>query len=129
MESLVLSHLSYCVTIWGSSLGSTLLQRLQRMQNHAVRLCCSLRRYDHVSQVKLVATALLYSVQIIVYNVQTVPSIQMYSTGTIYCFDRTSSYCTRTPVYFANVPVSRLCFPRRFFVLKPHSGGTHCHPL
>ena len=44
LESLVLSHLSYCVTVWGPSLGSTLLQRLQRMQNHAVRLCYDLRK-------------------------------------------------------------------------------------
>jgi len=50
LESLVLSHLFYCVTVWGPSLGSTLLQRLQRMQNRAVRLCYNLRKYDHVSQ-------------------------------------------------------------------------------
>ena len=49
LESLVLSHLSYCVTVWGPSLRSILLQRLQRMQNCAVRLCCILRKYDHVS--------------------------------------------------------------------------------
>ena len=49
LESLVLSHLSYCVTVWGPSLGSTLSQRLQRMQSRAVRLCCNLRKYDHIS--------------------------------------------------------------------------------
>ena len=42
LESLVLSHLSYCVVVWGPFLGSILLQRLQRMQNRAVRLCCDL---------------------------------------------------------------------------------------
>ena len=42
LESLVLSPLSYCVVVWGPSLGSTLLQRLQRMQNCSVRLCCDL---------------------------------------------------------------------------------------
>ena len=31
LESLALSHLSYCVTVWGPSLGSILSQRLQRM--------------------------------------------------------------------------------------------------
>ena len=31
LEYLVLSHLSYCVTVWGPSLRSILLQRLQRM--------------------------------------------------------------------------------------------------
>ena len=49
LESLVLSHLYYCVAVWGPSLGSALLQRLQRMQNRAVRLCCNLQKYDHVS--------------------------------------------------------------------------------
>jgi len=33
LESLVLSHLPYCVTVWGPSLASILSQRLQRMQN------------------------------------------------------------------------------------------------
>ena len=66
LESLVLPHLSYCVTVWGPSLGSILLQRLQRMQNCAVRLCCiscNLRKCDHVSsQIELVATAMFYAV-------------------------------------------------------------------
>ena len=39
LESQVLSHLSYCVTVWGPSLSSILSQRLQRMQNRAVRFC------------------------------------------------------------------------------------------
>ena len=34
---------------FGSSLGSTLLQRLQRIQNCAARLCSDLQKYDHVS--------------------------------------------------------------------------------
>ena len=34
-------------TVWGRSLGSTLLQRLQRMQNCAVRMCYNVRKYDH----------------------------------------------------------------------------------
>ena len=45
LESLVLSCLLYCVAVCGPSLGSTLLQRLQRMQNHAVRLCCNLQKH------------------------------------------------------------------------------------
>jgi len=32
LESLVLSHFSYCITVWGLSLVRILLQRLQRMQ-------------------------------------------------------------------------------------------------
>ena len=30
-------------------------------------------------------------------------------------FGGTSPYCTRTPVYFANIPMFRLSFPQQFF--------------
>ena len=57
--------ISFILLCNSPSLGSTLLQRLQRMQNCVVRLCCNLRK-PHVSvflsQIKLVATALLYLV-------------------------------------------------------------------
>ena len=119
LESLVLSHLSYCVTVWGPSLGSTLLQRLQRMQNRAVRLCCNLRKHDHVSA--------------FYHQLNWLPLscfIQFKSLCLMYCqyhhfkcipleppiaFGRASSYCTRTPVYFANIPMFRLSLPQRFF--------------
>ena len=122
LESLVLSHLSYCVTVWGPSLKSILLQRLQGMQNRAVRLCCNLRKYDHVSTFyhKL--------------NWMPLPCfIQFKSLCSMYrqyhhfkcipleppiIFGGTSLYCTRTPVYFATVPMFRLSFPQRFFRFK-----------
>ena len=119
LESLVLSHLSYCVTVWGPSLGSTLSQRLQRMQNRAVRLCCNLRKYDHIS-------AFYHKL-----NWLPLPCfIQFKSLCSMYrqyhhfkcipleppiVFGGTSSYCTRTPVYFANIPMFRLRFPQQFF--------------
>ena len=67
LESLVLSHLSYCITVWGPSLGSTLQQILQRIPNCTVKLCYDLRKYDHVSEFyhrlhAVVATALFYSI-------------------------------------------------------------------
>jgi len=57
LESLVLSHLSYYVVVWDPSLASSLLQRLQRMQNCTMRLCCGLQKYDHVSQIMMVTIA------------------------------------------------------------------------
>ena len=57
LESLVLSHLSYYVAVWDPSLASSLLQRLQRMQNCTMRLCCGLQKYDHVSQIMMVTIA------------------------------------------------------------------------
>ena len=48
LDSLVLSHIYY-VPVWRPSLSSQLSSRLKRMQNRAVRLAFSLKRYDHVS--------------------------------------------------------------------------------
>ena len=48
LESLVLSHLTYCITVWGPFLTHTLLSCLQCMQNQAVRLCCNLIIYQNI---------------------------------------------------------------------------------
>ena len=118
LESLVLSHLSYCVTVWGPSLRSNLLQRLQRMQNRAVRLCCNLRKYDHVSAfyhklnwlplpcfIQFKSLCLMYRQYHHFKCIPLEPPI---------IFGRTSLYCTRTPVYFATIPMFRSNFPRFF---------------
>ena len=133
LESLLLSYLSYCVVIWGPFLGSTLLQRLQRMQNRVVRLCCDLQKYDHVS--------------VFYHRLSWLPLpcfIQFRSLCLMYCqyyqfkciplespivFGRTSFYSTRTPTYFANIPMFRLRFPQRFSVLKQHNDGIYYHPF
>ena len=120
LESLVLSHLSYCVTVWGPSLGSILSQRLQRMQNRAVRLCCNLRKYDHVSAfyhklnwlplpcfIQFKSLCLMYHQYHYFKCIPLEPSI---------VFGGTSFYSTRTPVYFANIPLFRLSFPQRLFL-------------
>ena len=122
LESLVLSHLSYCVTIWGPSLGSILSQRLQRMQNHAVRLCCNLQKYEHVSAfyhklnwlplpcfIQFKSLCLMYHHYHCFKCIPLEPSI---------VFGGTSFYSTRTPEYFANIPLFHLSFPQRFFRFK-----------
>ena len=122
LESLVLSHLSYCVTVWGPSLGSTLLQRLQRMQNCAVRLCCSLQKYDHMSAfyhgLNWLPLPCFIQFRSLCLTYRQYHQFKCIPLEPPIVFGRTSSYCTRTPVYFANVPVSRLSFPRRFFRFK-----------
>ena len=113
------------MTVWGQSIGSTLLQRLQRMQNRAVRLCYSLQKYDHVSAfyhrlnwlplpcfIQFRSLCLMYRQYHQFKCIPLEPPI---------VFGRTSSYCTRTPVYFANIPVSCnscLSSPRCFFHFK-----------
>ena len=121
LESLVLSRLymSYCVTVWGPSLGSTLLQRLQRMQNCAVRLCYDLRKYDHVSEFyhRLQWLPLPYFIQFksLYHQYHQVKCIPLEPP---IVFAGTTSYSTRTPVYFANIPMLRLCFTQHFFHYK-----------
>ena len=122
VDGRVLSHLSYCVTVCGPSLGSTLLQRLQRMQNRAVRLCCSLRKYDHVSafyhRLNWLPLPCFIQFRSLCLMYRQYHQFKCFPLEPPIVFGRTSSYCTRTPVYFANVPVSRLSFPRRFFRFK-----------
>ena len=48
MDTLVFSQF-YALPIWGPSLGTVGVSRLQRFCNRAVRVTCGLRKYDHVS--------------------------------------------------------------------------------
>ena len=133
LKSLVLSHLSYCVTVWGPSLRSILLQQLQRMQNCAVRLCCNLQKYDHVLAfyhklnwlplpcfIQFKSLCLMYHQYHHFKCIPLEPPI---------IFGETSLYCTRTPVYFATIPMFAWVFHNDFFISKPHNSGIHCHFL
>ena len=121
LESLVLSHLSYCVAFLGPSLGSTLLQRLQRKQNRVVKLCCDLQKYDHVSAfyhkwswlplpcfIQCRSLCLIYQQY---HHFKCIPLEPPIVLGGI-------SYNTRKAVYFANIPKFRLSFPQRCFRFK-----------
>ena len=50
MDSLVMSHMQYALSVWGPSLTQNQLLRLQRLQNRAVRLVFSLNKSDHISE-------------------------------------------------------------------------------
>ena len=47
VDSLVSSHLTYALCIWGPSLAQ---QRLQTLQNRAIRFCTGSRKYESVGQ-------------------------------------------------------------------------------
>ena len=121
VESLVFSHLYYCLPVWGPPLTQQLLQRrLERMQNRAVRLCKRLSKFDQVSehyrQLKWLPLREL---------------IQLHSVRLMYCqYHRTkciplmppiefgpcqSRYDTRTAAHFANLKRFRLTFSQNFF--------------
>ena len=46
---LVISRLTYALPVWGPSLKVNLCSRLHRLYNHAVRVVCGFRKYDHVA--------------------------------------------------------------------------------
>ena len=48
MDTLVISQF-YTLPIWGPSLGTTAVSRLQRFCNRAVRVTCGLQKHEHVS--------------------------------------------------------------------------------
>ena len=122
LESLVLPRLSYCVAVWGPSLGSTLLQRLQRMQNRAVRLCCDLQKYDNVSafyhRLSWLPLPCFIQFWLLCLMHQQYHHIKCIPLEPPIVFGRTSSYNTKTPAYFANTPKFYLSFPQCFFRFK-----------
>ncbi len=49
IQSLVLSHIKYCISIWGTT-NSVHINKVQKLQNFAARVAVGgLRKYDHVS--------------------------------------------------------------------------------
>ncbi len=49
IQSLVMSHIKYCFSIWGTT-NSALINKIQKLQNFAARVAVGgLKKYDHVS--------------------------------------------------------------------------------
>lgn len=48
-EALVLSHLNYCDVVYGSSIYSSDVGRIQKLQNGCLRLIFGIRKYEHIS--------------------------------------------------------------------------------
>ena len=49
VQSLVLSAINYCISIWGTT-NTTLLHRVQKLQNFAAKVAVGgVRKYDHVT--------------------------------------------------------------------------------
>ena len=120
VESLVLSHLYYALPIWGPPLTRQLSQRLERLQNRAVRLCRSLSKFDHVSE-HYSSLKWLPLQQLIQFRSVCVMYHQYHHTRGIplsppikfgHC---QSLYHTRTANNFANPERFHLTFLQRFF--------------
>ena len=123
VESLVFSHLSYALSVWGPSLNQQLLQRLERSQNRAVRLCRNLSRFDHVSGhyralrwlplqqlIQFRSVGMMYHQYHHSRGIPLLPPIM---------FGRCQSvYDTRVSDHFANPERFRLSFSQSFFRFK-----------
>ena len=113
LESLILSHFNYALLVWGPPLQQCQVSRLQRLQNRAVRVTKSLRKYDHISshyhslnwlpvshQIKLRSVCAMFRY----YNqrgqcLQLDPSVQ---------YGRQHSYQTHCRDNFASITLCRL---------------------
>ena len=119
MDSLVLSHMQYALPVWGPSLYQHHLQRLQRLQNHAVRLIFSLNKFDNVSDYYRQLQWLNFS-QLIRFRLACVMFHQYHKSKGILLqppiqFGNITSYHTRTQPYFANPSRCRLSQTQQFF--------------
>ena len=123
MECLVLSHLNYCLSVWGTSLTQCLLQRLRCMQNRAVCLCKSLRKFDHVTSQFKSLNWLPFEQLIIHYRCVCLMHHQFSDTQCIplsppLLFGKQHCYATRTSCLFAQLPQCYLSVAQRFFRFK-----------
>ena len=122
IESLVFPYLNYRLAVWGPLLTQQLSQRLERMQNRAVRLCKNLFEFDYVSE---------YYCQLKWLRPAFKKLVQLHSIHLMYCqyhhtkcipllppieFGPHHSHCdTRTAAHFANSKRFRLTFSQNFF--------------
>ena len=121
MDSLVLSQF-YALPVWGPSLGTAAMSRLQRLCNRAVRVTCGLRKYDHVSAaryslgwlpfdllIQYHALALMYRLYISDNCVRLDPPLHFGSNHT---------YDTRLSSHFCNIFRYSTAFGQKFFRSK-----------
>ena len=119
MESLVLSRINYALPVWRPPLLSQQVGRLQRIQNRAVRMVSSLRKFDHVSvprrqlgwtsipqQVKILSLAAFHHHYFDCRCLQLKPSIM---------FGRSHDYHTRCKQYYANSSRCQLSRTQQYF--------------
>ena len=119
MDALVLSQFN-ALPIWGPSLGTAAMSRLQRLCNRAVWVTCRLRKYDHVSAarhnwlpfdllVQYRALALMHHHYIHDNCVQLDPPLQ---------FGSNHAYGIRQSSHFCNIFRYSTAFGQKFFRSK-----------
>ena len=120
VESLVFSHLSYALPVWGPPLNQQLLKCLERTQNRVVRLCKNLSKFDHVSE-HYRSLSWLPLQQLIQFRSVGMMYHQYHHSRGISLFPPVkfgrcqSSYDTRVADHFVNPERFHLSFSQRFF--------------
>ena len=118
-ESLILSRFDYALPVWGPPLQVSQVSRLQNIQNRAIRVTRSLRKYDHISTHRNALKWLPISYQI---KLRSVAAMSRYyrQKGCLLLhppilYGRQHSYRTRCREYFAGVDLCRLASTKRHF--------------
>ena len=119
-ESLILSRFDYALPVWGSPLQKCQVAHLQHLQNRAIRVTKSLRKYDHVSTHRNNLNWLLISHQIKFRSICAVLCYYHQNTGCLLLdppiqFGRQHSYQTRCRENFASVALCHLASTKRHF--------------
>ena len=120
-ESLVFSHLIYCLPVWGPSLPHCSFERIKRMQNRAVRLCRCLHKYDHVSHHYHSLNWLPFELLVQYRSLCALHRMFKYQRLPLdppIVFGSTRSYHTRTFAIFAQLMRCRLSFAQKHFRYK-----------
>ena len=130
IQSLALSHINYCIRIWGTT-NTTLLQKVQKLQNFAARVAVGgLRKYDHGSPaykelgwVRL-KQKLLMDVSVAMYNI-----VNGMSPACLHSFATLHSNTSSVTRQQTNIAVSgqNLILVPRHSVLMDLSCGTPYH--
>ena len=119
LDSLALSRINYALPVWGPAISKVAVSRLQRLQNRAVRITKSLRKYDHVSHHRKtlnwlsVASLIQYRSLCAMYH-QCHPSHAVLLDPPI-VFGPQHKHYTRCHQHFANLDRCRLSFTQNFF--------------
>ena len=119
IESLVFSHVLYCLPVWGPSLTNANVNRLKCLQHRAIRLCLGLRKYDHISHHfhtlhwlpigSMIQYRTLCAMHHQYFQPKHIPLVPPIS------FGRQHQYATRTTQLFAQPPRCRLSFTQKHF--------------
>ena len=119
-ESLILSRFDYALPVWGPPLQQCQVSCLQHLQNRAVRVTKSLRKYNHVSVHRNNLNWLPISHQI---KLRSISAMFRYYCQGGRCllldppiqYGRQHLYRTRCREYFASVALCRLASTKRNF--------------